>query len=181
MATFTQDDKREISQSLGFYDEGVYEVKIVAVDAGTTEKGSEYFEFEVADTEGREGKVRTYFTDAAKPYSFNTIRSIFVHNTVEKNKEAVRKEVDECEDTDALLKLCQELRGKDAWLLVQYTGETYTSPKNGKVYKNMNSNLYGYAPTFTPTPQSAEPAQTAPSDTGEITKDNVEQVFPFGN
>lgn len=180
MVKFSKEDKREISQAgAGFYNEGVYKIQIIGVTAGVTDKGSEYFEFEVTDEDEREGKVRTYFTEGARPYSFNTIRSIFVHNTVEENKEKVRDMVDQCDDTDALLKLCEGLRGKEAWLLVQYTGDTYTSPKNGKVYRNMNRNLYGYEPKFTPTPESAEPAETSAQDTGEITKDNVDEVFPF--
>ena len=180
MAKFNEDDKKEIQQGgAGFYEEGVYTVQIVEVTGGVTDKGSEFFEFEVVGGNGEEGKVRTYFTDAAKPYSFNTIRNIFVHNTVEKNKDKIREMVDACEDTDALLKLCEGLRGKDAWLLVQYTGDTYTNPTSGKSYKNVNRNLYGYEPKFTPTPETASSKVAEQTGGEEITSENVDQVFPF--
>lgn len=185
MAKFNAEDKKEIAQGgAGFYEEGVYEVQIVDVTGGVTDKGSEFFEFEVTDSDEREGKVRAYFTDAAKPYSFNTIRNIFVHNTVEKNKDKIREMVDACEDTDALLKLCAELRGKDAWLLVQKTGDVYTNPTSGKTYDNVNRNLYGYEPKFTPSATPSNPqndtAKTAMGEgSEEITTDNVDQVFPF--
>lgn len=186
MAKFNADDKKEIAQGgAGFYEEGVYPVQIVDVTAGVTDKGSEFFEFEVTDDQEREGKVRTYFTDAAKQYSFNTIRNIFVHNTVEDNKDKVRAMVDEVEDTEALLKLCEGLRGKSCWLLVQKTGDTYTNPTSGKTYDNVNRNLYGYEPKFTPSTPSANPQNnTAKQVMGggeEITKDNVDEVFPFGS
>lgn len=185
MANFNEDDKKEIAQGAsGFYEEGVYPIQIVDVTGGVTDKGSEFFEFEVVGKDGEEGKVRTYFTDAAKPYSFNTIRSIFVHNAVnESAKEKTRAKIDSVENTDELLKLCEALRGKDAWLLVQYTGETYTNPSSGKSYKNVNRNIYGYEPKFTPTPQESQAttSNSAPADNQEITKDNVDEVFPFGN
>jgi len=182
MADFNDDDKKEIAQGgAGFYEEGVYPVQIIDVTGGETDKGSEFFEFEVAGAEGQEGKVRVYFTDKAKPYSFNTIRSIFVHNTVEKKKDEVRAMVDKCKNTEELLKLCDALRGKDCWLLVQYTGETYTNPSSGKSYKNANRNLYGYEPRFTPTP-STNAADSVKKDVGggeEITSENINEVFPF--
>lgn len=182
MAKFNQEDKKEITQgSIGFTEEGVYTVQIVDVSGGVSDKGSEFFEFEVVGGNGTEDKIRTYFTEGAKPYSFNTIRNIFVHNTKEENKDKVRAEVDACEDTDSLLKLCEALRGKDAWLLVQKSGTTYTSPKSGKTYDNVNKNLYGYEPKFTPSPKTQ--TQQVAEQTGgeEITSENVDQVFPFGN
>lgn len=182
MADFNDDDKKEIAQgAAGFYEEGVYPVQIVDVTGGETDKGSEFFEFEVVGAEGQEGKVRIYFTEKAKPYSFNTVRNIFVHNTVEKNRDKVREQVDACKNTDELLKLCEALRGKDCWVLVQYTGDTYTNPSSGKSYKNVNRNLYGYEPKFTPTPE-AKTVSSVKQDVGggeEITTDNVNEVFPF--
>ena len=184
MADFNADDKKEITQTAGFYEEGVYTIKIVDVTGGVTDKGSEYFEFEVVGNNGEEGTVRTYFTDAAKPYSFNTIRNIFVHNTPEKNKEIIKKSVEDCANTTDLLTLCEALRGKDAWLLVQKTGDTYTNPKTGKVYDNLNRNIYGYAPKFTPSAKAPTATQTSSDIMGggeEITSENVDQVFPFAN
>ena len=184
MVKFGDEDKQEIAPvTNGFFDEGVYPVQIVSVLGGVTDKGSEFFEFELTDDDGREGKARLYFTDASKKYSFNTIRGIFVHNTAEEKRDAVRERVNACEDTKDLLKICEALRGKSAWLLVQYTGDTYTSDKTGKVYKNVNRNLYHYEPSFTPTPVADEPSTSTAKDTmgggDEVTDENVDEMFPF--
>lgn len=174
MAKFTDDDKAERSNK-NYFTEGIHEVQIEGVTGGVSDSGSEYFEFSLLGAEGQEGTARVYFTDAAKPYSFNTVRSIFVHNTEsEEGKEKMREKVGAVKDTDDLLKLCQALRGKMCWLMIEDAGTTYTSERTGKTYKNFNRNIYGYEPK--PRTPQAQLQQAVP-DAEKV--ETPEDVFPF--
>jgi hypothetical protein len=178
MAKFTDEDKVEKVFNNNYFGEGIFKVQIVSVKAGETDKGSEYFEFELVGEGGEEGNARVYFTEKAKPYSFNTIRAIFVHNAVnDAAKEKTRKAIDAVKDTDELLKLCEALRGKECWLLVEKTGEKYTSKSNGREYDQLNKNIYGYEPKM----KNVSDATAVINEMGggEITPENVEDVFPF--
>jgi len=144
---FNDDTKKPIGQYFG---EGVHKVKIQGVVADTSpNSGSEYFEFGLLGENGEEGNARVYWTEKSQPYSFNTIRDIFVHNTKEENKDKVRDMVNATSNTDELLKLCQDsLEGKEAWLKVEKSGTTYVNGA-GETKESYNRNIYGYEPRMT--------------------------------
>lgn len=140
---FSDDTKKPMGNYFG---EGVHEVEILDVTGGKTDDGKEYFEFKLGGENGEEGTARLWWTDKASQFSFNTVKNIFVHNTVEKNRDKMRETVDAQDDTDALLKLCKEnLVGKQAWYLVEKTDRTYL--KDGETKFSYNRNIYGYRPT----------------------------------
>lgn len=141
MVKFGEDTKKQLGNYFG---EGTHKVTITKIEQGKTQDEKEYFEFTVEGENGEEGTARVFWTEKAQQYSFNSIRDIFVHNTPEKNREAVRAAVDNTTDTDELFKLCQQtLIGKEAWYVVQKTDRTYTNAA-GELKYSYNRNLYGY-------------------------------------
>ena len=164
MANFNDDTKKELNQYFG---EGVHKVKILAVDQGKTDDGKEYFEFKLEGENGEDGNARIYWTEKAQQFSFNTVRGIFVHNTIEKNKDAIRKEVDATTNTDELFKLCQALKGKEAWYVVQKTDRTYTN-SDGETKFSYNRNLYGYEYVIKKTAAQDIMGDGTPVDASEV-------------
>lgn len=142
MTDFDSNTKKPLVKYFG---EGVYPVTITKVDKNTTDDGKEYFEFTVAGTDGEEGTARVWWTEKAKHYSFNTVKTIFVHNTVEKNKQLIRDKIDSTKNTDELFSLMSGLIGKKAWYKVERTGTTYTNGA-GEIKNSYNRNIYGYEP-----------------------------------
>lgn len=164
MAQFNDETKKEFG---AYFSEGVHKVKITAVIGGTTEAGKEYFEFTLKGDGGEEGTARLWWTEKAMQRSFDTVKKIFVHNTPDDKKDAIRAEVDKCNDTDSLLKLAQALKGKEAWYQVERTETTYVAP-SGEVKNSYNRNIYGWEPK--PKQMTAAqllggtPVDTAPDD-----------------
>jgi len=141
MADFNDDTKKPIGR---YFTEGVHKVTIQLVEADKTQDGKEFFEFSLLGEEGEEGTARVYWTEKASPYSFNTVRDIFVHNTPEAKKQAIRDKVDATSNTDELLKLCAtNLIDKECWFKVEKTGTQYTNA-NGELKDSYNKNIYGY-------------------------------------
>ena len=173
MAQFTDEDKKEISQN--YFGEGVFKVKISGVHGGITESDKEYLEFSIIEDDGeREAEARLWFSEKAKRYSFNTIRTIFVHNTKEENKDKIREKVNEINDTKEMEKLCQNLIGKECWYMVQKSDTTYTD-KFGNERPNYNKNLYGYEPKLKEVSKEASIANTV---SGEIIESTKDEPFP---
>lgn len=176
MADFTDEHKKEMVPG-NYFAEGIHKVKIVDVVFGKTDADKEYAEFEVIGEEGEEGKARIWFTtDAAKGYSFNTVRSIFVHNTKdESKKDKTRAMVDAVTNTTELAKLCEALKGKECWYAVYKSERTYVG-KDGQSRNSFDRNVYGYEPK----PKAPNAVEKAAKEIdGEITSENVDSVFPF--
>jgi hypothetical protein len=148
MVKFSDDHKKEINND--YFEIGIHKVQIMLVVFSKTDDGREYVEFTVTDpeTQTKEGKARLWFTtDKAIGYTFNAIRGIFVHNSPEDKKEAIRKKVDAVKDTDELDKLCQLLVGKEAWYEISEDDiRTYQNEK-GETKSSLNKNITGYKPT----------------------------------
>ena len=144
MATnFTKETKEEFGK---YFEEGIHKVTIKSVTGDTNPSGKEYFEFNVVGENGEEGSARLWWTEKAMQRSFNTIRTLFVHNTVEANRDKVRAAIDATNNTDELLKLASAgLKGKEAWYQVEKTDQTYVNG-NGEVRYSYNRNIYGYEP-----------------------------------
>lgn len=146
MVKIRPEDKEEVTYTQ-YLPEGIHEVKITGITQETNANGKEYFEFEVADEDGQVGNARLYMSEKAMKYSISTIRGIFVHNTVEKNRDAVRKQVDLCEDTDELFKLSQALvkRQAKAWYSKHQNGQTYVNNK-GETRNSYDVNISHFEP-----------------------------------
>lgn len=166
MADFSKEDFQEKGK---YFPEGVHKVKISEVEFGETAKGQEYVEFSVIGENGEEGSARLWFTTPkATNFTLNTIRNILVHNTQEKNKEAMKEKFNAVTNTKELDDFCQALRGKDAWYSVVRSGE-YTD-NFGNLKPNFNRNIWGHEYTL--------PKQTAKEFLGgeEVAKDGD---YPF--
>lgn len=144
MADFNDEHKAERGK---YFEEGVHKVEIIGVEGGTNDNGKEYIEFKVGGADGEEGTARMWFTtDKAIGFTFDTIRTIFVHNAKEGKKEEAREMVNKVKNSDELVKLCATaLNGKEAWYVVERSDYTYTNAA-GEQKQGYNRNLYGYEP-----------------------------------
>lgn len=144
MADFNADHKKEMG---AYFSEGVHKVKITDITAGDTDSGKEYFEFKVEGENGEEGSARMWWsTDKAIGYSFNTVKGIFVHNTVEKNRDQVREMLDKCKNTEELFEVCHKsLIGKECWYSTYKSDRTYVNGA-GETKHSYDTNVYGYEP-----------------------------------
>lgn len=142
MVKIRPEDKEEITFT-EWLPEGVHKVKIQSIEQKTNTNDKEYFEFTVADENDATGIHRLYMTEAAMKYSINTIRDIFVHNTVQKNRDIIRDKVNKCEDTDELFKLSQSLVGKECWYSRFANGQTYPG-SDGTMRNSYDTKIAGY-------------------------------------
>lgn len=172
MANFTDEHKEETGK---FFGEGVHKVKIMAVSSGTNDNGKEFIEFAVVGDNQEEGTARMWFSsDKAIRFSFNTVRSIFVHNALEGKKDAARDMVNKVKNTEELVDLCNKaLIGKEAWYVVERSDYTYTNAA-GEVKQGYNRNIYGYEPDSKP--KAAAPESPLAGGT-ELDDSEVPDVF----
>lgn len=131
-----------------YFDIGTHKVHIGMITSGTSESGKEYMEFTVFDPEDEDriGTARLWFTtDKAAKYAISIISSIFVHNTAEDKRDALRAALKKLTDTEALLDIAQKkLQGKEAFYVVEEDpARTYTN-KDGETMPSINRNIYGY-------------------------------------
>jgi hypothetical protein len=131
-----------------YFDVGTHKVTIGLVTLGTTDSGKEYMEFTVYDPEDddRTGTARLWFSsDKSAGYSISILSSIFIHNTAEEKRDAVRTAIKKVTDTEALLDIAQKkLIGKEAFYVVEEDPvRTYVN-KNGDTMPSVNRNIYGY-------------------------------------
>jgi hypothetical protein len=127
---------------------GVHEVKLMLVEAGTTNAGKEYVQFNLADDGGAEGSARVWFTtDKAANFRFNVMRQVFVHCAPEAKKDDARNQMDKVEDSDQAVKLLNEkCIGKQIWFTKYINpGNTYTD-QSGATKQSVNTSVYGYKP-----------------------------------
>lgn len=153
MVKIPAEAKEEITYT-EYLPEGIHEVKVVSITPEVNANDKEYFEFTVENEEGAIGTAKLYMSEKAIKYSVNTIRGIFVHNTVEKNKDAIRDRVNACETTEELLKLSQSLIGKQCWYSKFPNGQTYTN-QAGEVRNSFDTNISHFEPKA-PAPKSRE-------------------------
>jgi hypothetical protein len=165
--------KAEITNK-AFFEEGIHEVKILLVELATTNDDKEYIEFTVTNDEGtQEGTARFWFTtDKAALYSFNSIRSIFVHNVPEEKKQATRDKVNAILTTEQLAKACLNLIGQQCWYQVSRSSRTYVTA-TGETRYSLDKDIYGYKPS--PKPLTNIEAILANDDT--INASNVDKIF----
>lgn len=170
MADFNADHKTEQGQ---YFSEGVHKVTITGVDIGVNDNDKEYIEFTVAGENGEEGNARMWFTtDNAIKFTFNTIRSIFVHNAKDGKKDEARDMVNNVKNSDELATLCDKmLIGKEAWYMVEKSDYKYTNAA-GEEKQGYNRNLYGYEPKMKPTT-----VEDILPGSQELTGDEVPDVF----
>lgn len=154
---------------------GTYKVEISLITSGVTEAGKEYVEFTVVDPEDkdRSGTARLWFTtDGAAKYAISIISGIFVHNTSEDKRDALRSALKKLTDTDGLLDIAQKkLVGKEAYYVVEEDElRTYVN-KDGETLPSINRNIYGYEMTPKKTDKVTE------KEREEISA-GVEEAFP---
>lgn len=172
MVEFSKEHKKEVGQYFG---EGVHKVKIDEVVFGMTDKDKEYAEFKLIGENGETGSARMWFTtDGAINYSFNAIRNIFIHNTVEKHRDKMREKFDALHNTEELAEFCKALRGKECWYSIVKTDQTYTD-NYGNIRHNYDRNVYGYEPKIAP---KTEAEKVADKVGGEVV-DTPDDEFPF--
>lgn len=141
---FTNEHKAEQG---AYFPEGIHTVKILGVTGGANENGKEYIEFTVGGENGEEGTARMWFTtDKAINFTFNTIRTLFVHNALKGKEEAAKEMVNKVTNSEELIDVCNEaLVGKEGFYVVEKSDYTYTN-QAGELKHGYNRNLYGYKP-----------------------------------
>lgn len=160
-----------------YFGYGVHHVHIGAVDRGFTgddpENGKEYFEITVLGDNEEEDTARVWFSsDKAANYSFNVLRQIAVHNAPEDQKDAMRDTVDAVADTEELLKVLNEkVVGGDCWFTKYQSPDRTYKAADGTVRKSVDKNVYGYEPKL----------RTDLISNDELTKENIDTVFPVGD
>lgn len=165
MADFNQETKKEVSNNQ-YFGEGVHVVTILGITSDTS-TDKEFWKVELEGENGEEGDARLYWTEKAAPYSFNTIRQIFVHNTVDANKDKIRATVDATNNTAELLKLSQSLIGKKAWYKVEKSGGQYLG-SDGTMKDSYNKNLFGYEPKMKKVTADDLISQSTPAEQTDI-------------
>lgn len=175
MADFNAEHKKEMGQ---FFDEGVHKVTITKIEFGETKDGKEFAEFSVEGENGEQGSARVWFTtDAAINFAFNTFRAIFVHNTVEKNRDKMRAMLDELKNTKELATKAQALVGKEAWYSnYRNTDRPYTAADGSTKY-SYDRNITGYEPK--PREVSTESKAIDTMGGGEVVEESKDEPFPF--
>lgn len=157
-----------------YFDIGTHKVVIGLISAGTNDNGKEYIEFTVFDPADNErtGTARLWFTsEKAAGYAISIISTIFVHNTPEEKRDALRAALKKLTDTVALLDIAQKkLIGKEAFYVVEEDPvRTYTN-KNGDTVPSVNRNIYGYD-------MKAKETKSAESEQAEIDA-GADAAFP---
>lgn len=172
---FSDEDKevREFQESLPF---GVSVVQVTGAIADQNDNGKEFIEVGVVNEAGVEDSVKLWFTGGASNISFNTLRQIAVHcSDDEEAKAAARDRIDAVKDSqelaDAISEICS---GKQIWYTKYYDAQGRTYTNGYGTFKSINENIYSYEPKLKPE------LMPKPADENgeEITKDNVDKVFP---
>jgi hypothetical protein len=153
MVQFTDEDKEVKEFNNNYFEFGVHKVQIDGVFGDTTEAGKEFIEVGVIDPQNQEksDKVRLWFTTPqGNNISFNTLRTIYVHNAPESAKDDARKSFDELKDTTEMAMLLNKVIGGEAWITV-YPDPTRTyTGKDGQIRKSINKNIFGFQPKERP-------------------------------
>lgn len=150
MAKFTDEDKAVKEFNDNNFRFGVHKVALMQFDL--TEKGDkECVEIFVTGENGEEDSAVVWLsTPAARNYTFNVLRGIYVHNAPEEHKDEARDTFDALVDPESMVQLLNEkLIGGEAWFTKLYDPErTYTNDKG--TFRSVNKNVYGYQPKDRP-------------------------------
>lgn len=137
--TFSEEDLMENS----FLGIGVHEVKITDMKFDKSSTGKIYLSVDV-EKDGASGNARLFFSDEAKKYSIDKVRSIFVHNCEsEEDKQKIREFFKTIADLSDLNKIISKLVGKSCWYKNEKLEETYVD-KNGDEKHRYNKDIAGY-------------------------------------
>ena len=171
MVDFSNEHKEEMGGQR--FEQGVHEVVITKVALESTKDGKELIKFSLEGTGGEEGEAVLWFTtDKAIKYTFNTIKSIFVHNVEESKKESTRKKFDTLKNTDELEKAINKvLIGGTAFYTV-YENPERTYEKDGETKNSYDKNIYGYRPKE----RNIAPATVQPVNEPATQSPEAEQV-----
>lgn len=172
------DAHKEVKEySSNYFSFGVHRVTIESFGLGTTDDGKEYVEAFFFDPENVDCKdsARLWFTtDKGINNSFNTLRSIFVHNAPEEKKDDARAVMDKVKNTAQMVEILNKtLPGKEMWFTKFFDPERTFTGKDGKVYRSTNKNVYGFRPKEKP---DLMPKKDADKDA--ITAGTVAETFP---
>jgi len=144
---FKPEHKEDVNYG-NYFDYGVHKVKIIGFMADKTDDGKEFIEVGFTNFDGDiEDKARVWFSGDAPKYSFNTLRTIFLHNCPEDKKEAAKAAIDAVANTEKLVEMLNsKLVGKEMWFTkYQDPKRTYTG-KDGVTRKSVDKSIYGYEP-----------------------------------
>lgn len=171
MAEINADHKLEMGN---YFEEGIHKVKIAAINLGKTQgEEKEFMEFDVLGENGEEASARIWFTtDKAIRYSFNVVKSIFLHNcSTEEKKEKMRKLLDGVTSTEQLAKVAQEaLIGKEAFYSTFKSATRTYVDADGETKASYDRNITGWEPQvkkITP-PETIEPVTETGPDGQEV-------------
>lgn len=167
---FNDDEKevKEFSESLPF---GVNKVQFTGAITDETDAGKEFVEVGVVNKAGIEDSARCWFVGGASNISFNTLRTIAVHQGKDDEAKAkIRDRVDNVADSQELVDVLNDVCGDggELWFSRYYDPKRTYEAQDGSVRKSVNKNIYGYEPKEKPELMGD----------GEITKDNIDKVFP---
>lgn len=177
---FSDENKAVKEFDSNYFSFGVHKVQILLIEEGEYD-GKAYLDFTIGDPDDGEKTdvARMWFsTDQAINYSFNTLRTIYVHNAPEDKKDAARDTIDGVADLEELVKVVSEkLIGGECWFTKYYSDtRTYTN-KAGATKKSVEKNIYGYEPKLKP---ELMPAQADENGDAVVNLDNANEVF-LGN
>ena len=167
----SKEDKeiKEFSEKLPF---GVTKVQFTGAIAEETEAGKDFIEVGVVSKEGVEDSFRCWFVGGAANISFNNLHAIAVHQGKdEKEKAAIRDRMDNCETTDDIVDVLNDVcgNGGELWFTKYYDPKRTYQGQDGNTYRSVNKNGYGYEPKekpeLMPKPQSDAPQSSAVNET----------------
>lgn len=132
---------------LNYFDMGVHKVTIVGAMLEKMDDGREYVEVGVKGEDGESDSVRMWLhTEAAAKFTMRVLQGICTHNAkTEAEKDKVRAGFIGSIDDKKLANILGVMDGYEAWLLVE-EDPVRTYEKEGRQYKSINKNIYGYEP-----------------------------------
>lgn len=166
-----------------YFGEGVYRVKLSAVEAGMTQSGSDYFQFSFVGVNGEsETWARMWLTPKAYEYTARNIRGIAVHNcNSDEKKDEMRKYFDDNvkngEDLYAIAKALVQQKA-ECWIERSKQDEPYGYRDDGTPKYGYNVNFRPYDPTKTEDDKSPVSTEKTPQATsGAATATVVDHEF----
>lgn len=142
------DEVKTVSDYNGnYFGYGVHKVHIGQVTNDETESGSEFIEFTLLGDNDEEDTARVWFTSPKSAnYSFNVLRSIFVHNQSDDKKEKARDAVDAVTNAKELCDLLQNVVGGECWFTKYESPDRTYVNKDGITKRSIDKNIMGYEP-----------------------------------
>jgi hypothetical protein len=165
VAKFTDEEKAVKEFNDNNFKFGVHKVAIMQFDL--TEKGNkECVEVSITGENGEEDTAVVWLsTPAARNYTFNVLRGIYVHNAPEEAKDAARDSFDAVEDPEAMVKLLNEkLIGAECWFTKFYDPTRKYLNGKGEERRSVNKNVYGYEPKERPDLMPRGESDDAPAE-----------------